>query len=447
MEKLSPEQQEVLCLVRQGLNVFISGPGGTGKSYLIKLICELYSHKMVKVCALTGCAAELLGCGARTIHSWSGSGMSRGSTYNIINRVYSKKKNRDAWKKVDILIIDEVSMMSVKYFELLDEIGKTIRNSTQPFGGIQLIFSGDFHQLPPIGDESEPDTCKFCFESERWKTTFPNVVLLTHIFRQSDKTFTKILRQVRKGGITQKTHDILNTRLMKKGNKLSYGTGRKPTIISPIRKEVKSVNDRNMSRLDSELVTYESTIVQGGEYEAPTIVVNGVTKIDQKYIDYEINQLKKRMNGELTLQLKLGAHVMCVANLDMEGKQQIVNGSQGIIEDIIDGYPVVRYTNGVVKHMTNHSWKSEEIPGLCLMQVPLILSWAITIHKAQGITLDCAIIDAGDKIFEYGQTYVALSRVKSLEGLFLGNFNYKKIKTNPKVTEYYKSLQSSISLE
>ena len=140
MEQLSSEQQEVLGLVRQGLNVFISGPGGTGKSYLIKMICEAYSHKIVKVCALTGCAAELLGCGARTIHSWSGTGMSRGSTYNIINRVYSKKKNRDAWKKVDILIIDEVSMMSVKYFELLDEIGKTIRNSTQPFGGIQLIF-------------------------------------------------------------------------------------------------------------------------------------------------------------------------------------------------------------------------------------------------------------------------------------------------------------------
>ena len=234
---------------------------------------------------------------------------------------------------------------------------------------------------------------------------------------------------------------------MKKGNKLSYKGDIKPTIISPIRAEVKSVNDRNMSRLDSELVTYESTIVQGEDYEAPTIVVNGVTKIDQKYIDYEINQLKKRMNGELTLQLKLGAHVMCVANLDMDGKQQIVNGSQGIIEYIIDGYPVVRYTNGVVKHMTNHSWKSEEIPGLCLMQVPLILSWAITIHKAQGITLDSAIIDAGDKIFEYGQTYVALSRVKSLEGLFLGSFNYKKIKTNPKVTEYYKSLQSSTSLE
>ena len=125
------------------------------------------------------------------------------------------------------------------------------------------------------------------------------------------------------------------------------------------------------------------------------------------------------MNCELTLQLKVGAHVMCVANLDMDGKQQIVNGSQGIIEDIIDGYPVVRYTNGVVKHMTNHSWKSEEIPGLCLMQVPLILSWAITIHKSQGQTFEKVIIDMSQGSFAPGQLYVALSRCISLEGIQL----------------------------
>ena len=191
--EFSKEQIRAIETADSGSNVFISGPGGTGKSLLIKHFIERYSKfKRLSVCALTGVAAEILDCNAKTIHSWSSiinQGADIDSLYNIISR---NKPAISRWVNTDILIVDEISMMSKKYFELMDGIGKRIRNNDKPFGGIQLIFSGDFHQLPPIGDESEPDTCKFCFESERWKTTFPNVVLLTHIFRQSDKIFTKI---------------------------------------------------------------------------------------------------------------------------------------------------------------------------------------------------------------------------------------------------------------
>ena len=148
------------------------------------------------------------------------------------------------------------------------------------------------------------------------------------------------------------------------------------------------------------------------------------------------------MNAEETLILKVGARVMCVANLEMDGTNQIVNGSQGIVEEFVDDFPVVRFKNGIKKIIKNHIWLGENVKHVGLKQLPLILSWAITIHKSQGITLESAIIDAGDDIFEHGQTYVAFSRVKSLNGLYLHKFNHKRISTNPIVKKYYDSIDT-----
>ena len=431
---LNDKQTEVLLLCDQGHNIFMTGPGGTGKSFLIHLIVTRYLHKHVQVCALTGCAAELLGCNAKTVHSWSGTGVSRNSIDTIIMGISCRKDCMKAWKKVDILIVDEVSMMSMKYFEMLDKIGRKIRNVDTPFGGIQLIFSGDFHQLPPIGDKTDVTTGKFCFESPSWNSTFENVIILEQIFRQTDPVFTKILKQVRKGGITKKTYDILNGRIMNKQNKLSYDKNMKPTMICPLKDMVRFVNDKYMTKLNSELITYEQQTVKTKDFDI---------LISDKQVTYEINQLEKKMNADKTLHLKKGSRVMCVVNLDMSGDKQIVNGSQGIVENIIGGIPLVHFNNGVKKLMDYHSWMSDDIEGLGIQQIPLILAWAITIHKAQGVTLDSAIIDAGDNIFEYGQTYVALSRVKSLEGLYLHQFNHNKITTNPKVTDYYEQITNT----
>ena len=429
--KLSKKQEKVLLLCDKGHNIFMSGPGGTGKSFLIQLIIHRYLQiKHVQVCALTGCAAELLGCNAKTIHSWSGTGASRKSIDTIIMSISCRKECIKAWRKVDILIVDEVSMMSLKYFEMLDKIGRRIRNVDRPFGGIQLIFSGDFYQLPPVGDNSDITTSQFCFESPLWKSTFEHVVILKHNFRQSDPVFMKILKQVRKGGISRESHAILNERIITKDTHISKSMI--PPMICPLKKIVTMVNDRYMNKLDSELVTYEQRIVKTDDFN---------TFITENQVTYEVNQLEKRMNADKTLHLKIGARVMCVANLDMSGDQQIVNGSQGIVEKIIGGIPLVHFNNGVKKLMEYHSWMSDDIEGLGIQQIPLILAWAITIHKAQGVTLESAIIDAGDNIFEYGQTYVALSRVKTLEGLHLHQFNYMKITTNPKVIDYYKQYQ------
>ena len=409
----------------------MTGPGGTGKSYLIEIIYKLCSRQNIQICALTGCAAELLGCNATTIHRWSGTGMSNGDIQTIIQKIMNKKQFVKRWKQLDILILDEVSMLSLKYFETLDMIGKTIRKNQSPFGGIQLVFSGDFHQLPPVGSYSDPDTSKFCFESPLWATTFKDVIILKHIFRQTDPVFSKILRQIRRGGITKKSHDILHKRIMNKENKLelSYGKQLNPPLILPLKKSVSNINTMNMEKLTSPLLTYKYKIIYTNDYIQP----------NKKLVDYEMDQLKRSMNAELSLQLKIGARVMCIANIDMEGSQKIVNGSQGIIIDIIDTIPLVKFKNGITKPITYHTWMSNDIQGLGIQQIPLMLSWAITIHKSQGITLDSAIIDVGDDIFEHGQTYVALSRLKTLDGLFLGKFNHRKITTNPNVIDYYAS--------
>jgi ATP-dependent DNA helicase PIF1 len=165
--ELSNEQQLAFQKYTEGRNVFITGPGGTGKSELIRRIYQHASSRFkdIHVCALTGCAAILLNCKAKTLHSWSGIGLGNSPIDSLIKKIKGSKFLRALWKDTDILVVDEVSMLSLKLFNLLNEIGKVIRGNQKPFGGIQLVFSGDFFQLPPVGDYLEPDTQRFCFES------------------------------------------------------------------------------------------------------------------------------------------------------------------------------------------------------------------------------------------------------------------------------------------
>jgi len=430
--QLSEKQKEVIDLCDQGSNIFISGPGGCGKSFLIKLLVDRYKEcKRIQVTALTGVAAELLGCSAKTIHSWSHVGIIKGSSESMIDKITTHKKAIKTWKRIDLLIIDEISMMSLKLFEILDKIGKIIRNNDKPFGGIQLIFSGDFYQLPPVGDDNDLSTSQFCFESPLWNQTFTTIIILDHIFRQVDPIYLKILRQIRRGGISKKMEHVLSTRIITNENKADFDLTCNPTIIYPLKYLVEQMNHKKMIKLSTESVTYK--------YK--TLSNQDVTNVSKKKIETETNHLVGRMNGEESLELKIGAQVMCIANIDMESEFKIVNGSQGIIESISStGYPIVRFKNGRIQTMKYHSWMSDTIPGFGIQQIPLILSWAITIHKSQGITLESALIDGGDNIFEYGQIYVALSRVKTLDGLFLRRFNPSKIKTNPKVINYYSQL-------
>ena len=205
--QLSSEQQIAFDKFQQGKNLFITGPGGSGKSALVKLFYG--TEPNIQITALTGCAAILLGCQAKTIHSWAGIGLGTDSIENIILKIKRNPHKRSQWRDIKTLVIDEISMMSQKLFELINEIGKHFKKNTRPFGGIQIIALGDFYQLPPVSKDEE---VSFCFESPVWRETFSLDchIKLIHIFRQSDETYATILNQIREGKIKKKSYNIFN---------------------------------------------------------------------------------------------------------------------------------------------------------------------------------------------------------------------------------------------
>jgi ATP-dependent DNA helicase PIF1 len=254
----SKEQQIAYNKYIQGKNIFITGPGGTGKTALIRHIYQdaRKKGKEIQVCALTGCAAVLLECKARTVHSWASIGLGNGPIEQTVNKIMKNRYAKANWKTVDILVIDEVSMMSQKLFELLDAIGKATRKNKRPFGGIQLIFSGDFFQLPPVGNKDEPETTKFCFESEQWFDTFTikNHVSLQQIFRQNDPVYQRILNQVREGRLKRSSNDML---LQYVGRELPGDAQVRPTKLFPTRTKVEAINSAEMGHLTGDAYDYK----------------------------------------------------------------------------------------------------------------------------------------------------------------------------------------------
>jgi ATP-dependent DNA helicase PIF1 len=438
--ELSKEQQLAFDKYIKGDNIFITGPGGSGKSALIKKIKE-HCKKEIQVCALTGCAAVLLNCKAKTLHSWSGIGLGNGTLDQNIKKILNNRYKKEMWKDTDVLIVDEVSMLSLKLFDMLNEIGKVIRKNPRPFGGIQLIFSGDFYQLPPVGNKDEPDTMCFCFESNNWNSIFSQdcQIQLIKIFRQTDEIYSSILNQIRVGKIKKKTNDIL---LQYVGREPDENLLVEPTKLFPTKNKVEYINNSKMVSLDSEEKEYTFKNILDVEMTAEERRMRG--QYSTENIQTELDYLSGNLMCDKILKLKLGAQVMCIINIQLPNDDMICNGSQGIVVRFCPttNLPIVKYNSGIEMIMGRHIWPSGNIPGIGVSQVPLILAWAITIHKSQGATLDTAEIDVGSGIFECGQTYVALSRVKSLNGLYLTSFDVGKIKINVKVKNYYDSLEN-----
>lgn len=443
--KLSKEQQIAFNKYVHGNNIFITGPGGSGKSELIRMIYkDAYSQlKNIQVTAMTGCASILLNCKAKTLHSWSGVGLGNVTTEQIISKIKKNKFAKGMWKSTDILVVDEISMLSLKLFNMLNDIGKAIRGNLKPFGGIQLIFSGDFYQLPPVGNPDEPETQQFCFESNEWNSVFNREcqIELVKIFRQTNEDYSSILNQIREGKIKRRSNDLL---LQYVGRKFDKDLVAEPTKLYPTKNKVEQINISKMSVLNGEEKEFKIKHIKD-------LVISKNDRIKRndftdKEILFELEFLSGNLMCDKEIKLKIGAQVMCIINIKSEtnGDVIICNGSQGIITDFceVTGLPRVKYNNGVDMIMSRHTWESDKIPGIGVSQVPLILSWALTIHKSQGSTLDAAEIDVGSGIFECGQTYVALSRVKDLKGLYLTSFDANKIRINKKVKEYYESLKT-----
>jgi ATP-dependent DNA helicase PIF1 len=456
---LSNEQTYSFEQFKSGKSLFITGPGGTGKTKLIHHLVDYAksNSKYYQVCAMTGCAAILLNCGARTIHSWSGIKMGKGPIDKIVASILRNKNLVSNWRKVQILIVDEVSMMSEKIFNLLNEIGKQTRKSILPFGGIQLIFTGDFYQLPPVPTAGEPETERFCFESNLWFSIFPidNHIQLTTMFRQTDPLYIDILLQIRNGELTEENKKILQKYVKREYNAAEHNDC-VLTKLFPVRNKADFVNNAQFSKIQEKEYSFKchiktdcSTYIENNKPISLDLLSKSRT-LSQNEIQYEIDSLINNTPCSQILALKKGAAVMCTVNIDMESG--ICNGSQGVVMNIVenpngDFTPVVKFSNGVVKTIQKHYWQSDEYPTIAVGQYPLVLAWALTIHKIQGATMSMAEIDIGFSIFEYGQTYVALSRIQSLDGLYLSAFNPDRIRTNPKVIEFYKNIPKIENLE
>ena len=282
------ESQELIqeCYLK-GENIFITGAGGTGKNVLYKkkyMNMQKKNGAIIAVTALTGVAAILLDCGGTTIHSWAGIGISAStkSIDEIVRKVARSKFYRHNWEITDILVIDEISMMSLKLFELLDKLGKTIRNNNKPFGGIQVIFSGDFFQLPPVKETN------FCFESPKFLKMFDNIIYLTKIYRQNDNIYKNILLKLRKGQITKKAINLLNSRLINDSNLIDDNI----THLVPTKSKANKINNKFLESIKEEEHSYKRDIKECKE-TLTRFQKNKLELLTTQEKESEINFIKK----------------------------------------------------------------------------------------------------------------------------------------------------------
>ena len=399
-------QEKALEILKSGANVFLTGEPGAGKTYTIERFAEHLNKNKIRyaLTASTGIAASHIN--GSTIHSWSGLGIRRHLSKEEIEDMRYNIRVSQRVRGASVLIIDEVSMLDATTLDNVDTIVRSIFSRpgypcTKPFGGLQVVFVGDFFQLPPVSKEGET---QFAFESLAWMQTMPKVCYLTEQHRQSDPKFLEILSAMRAGTTTQEHKDIIMARNM----------AEKPeTKLYTHNRDVDMLNLKRLQKLEGETKHYEMS--DGGNPQ----LADG---------------LKKRCLSPEDLFLRKGAVVMATANNFNEG---YVNGSIGEVIDLKDA-PVVRFKNGITCEINPYEWSAFDDSNKKVLawirQYPLRLAWAITVHKSQGMSLDSASIDLS-KTFEYGQGYVALSRVRTLDGLHIEGINDMTFQMHPAVVE------------
>ncbi len=401
-------QEKALAILKAGKNVFLTGSAGAGKTYTLnQFITYLKDHKVpVAVTASTGIAATHMN--GTTIHSWSGIGIKNQLTHENLKSLATKQYLTKNIRGTHILIIDEISMLHRNQLDMINQVLKYIRNSAKPFGGMQVVFAGDFFQLPPVSREQEPSRDKFAFMSKAWVEAAPTVCYLTEQFRQTRNELNTILNQIRGNEVDESAVQLLQeTRY----NEHTI----EPTKLYSHNADVDSMNEQELKALEAEEEIFFAT-KKGNEK-----MLAGFTKsliVQEKLV------------------VKKGAKVMFLKN---DHERGIMNGTLGIVVDFKKDpeeegpFPLVQLMDKRKVLAMPEVWSINNEKGTPLVsfeQVPLRLAWAITVHKSQGMTLEAAEVDLA-KAFEPGQGYVALSRLKELEGLRLLGINRMAIEVDP----------------
>jgi ATP-dependent DNA helicase PIF1 len=442
MDSLTDEQRAVFHHLLRGENLFLTGGGGVGKSFLMSVIAtELPAWKKqwegrvvhLQMCAMTGCAALLLGHRAKTLHSWSGIGLGKGTARELFVKIRKNGRVMRNWLSVDLLVIDEVSMLTAELLDKLNALAKMLRKNDRPFGGIQLLLVGDFYQLPPIrksGMGSEEPL--YAFEADCWPEVVPFAYELTVILRQKEEVFQKVLTEARRGELSAESCAILKERW--EGHNWRAGKIR-PTLLFPRRAEVDTINEANYRSLLGRKEMYEAKLVLQGKAPIGFDIAGEAFLRAVQHVDSDAPYVTE-------LSLVEEAQVMLIANIEPEAG--LVNGSRGVILGFCPatGNPIVEFMNGRREVIGRHSWPIEDYPFVSRTQIPLRLAYAFTIHKSQGSSLDCALVDIGSGNFEFGQAYVALSRVRSLDALYLYDFEPRVFRAHPKVKAFYEEMKS-----
>jgi ATP-dependent DNA helicase PIF1 len=467
--ELSAEQRHVVELVKRGDSIFFTGVAGTGKSFTLKQIAREMGTDGIFFTAMTGVAASQIP-EATTLHSFAGIGRGDGTLEQVLVRVRTNKVAVKNWQTARILVIDEVSMLSRRLFEMLDFIAKALRKKSTDFGGIQLVMVGDFFQLPPVSSndsQAQAGDKEKCFESVVWTRKIRSCVALRTVYRQKDQALVAMLNEVRYNNITQHTLDLIRSLARPIPNVARDVT---PTMLLPFNNQVDRINESKLAAINAPAFRYEA--------------------IDSGADSFLVSNLNNICMLAQTLTLKKGASVMLLKNYN---NVKLYNGSVGVIigfkqRALIDDsssaqpgaspdqgrnsrnkvvreagqveilesksactpkdclVPVVRFADGREYPV---GYDSYEMDGLtrdspCRArreQIPLKLAWALTVHKSQGMSIDMLVVDLS-KVFEPGQAYVALSRARTLEGLQVLSFDPRRCWCDPKVVQFYQSFEN-----
>lgn len=399
---MNEKQLEAYNVVKAGLNLFLTGAAGTGKSFTIKSIINYLESRNVNygLTAMTGCAAVLIG--GQTIHSFLYMGISR-NLKEIYSNLEKYKGTLNKLKKLQVLIIDEISMMDNELFELINELLKKIKGNSRIFGGVQMILVGDFYQLPPINGD-------FCFVSPIWiLLNLKKVVLIDLIRQKDDNKLQEILCEIRNGSIKKETFEFLEGLKEKEFKNKEII----PTRLYPININVDKINNYEFKKL---LKSNKGSFV---EYKATK--VNSKSKIND-------NNLK-----EYDVVLTLNAQVMVIRNISIENK--LFNGSRGVVVELNESSVIIKDIDDNLHTINYHIDNNSDDKNIKFM--PLKLAYAISIHKAQGASIDYLELDLGDDIFISGQLYTALSRGTNINNIKIVNLSKLSFIQNEKVKNFY----------